>query len=42
MQDEDRQNFFEIINRRSGEDAAITRSKWLAERRRAGVPAQLE
>ncbi|HAI35269.1 MAG TPA: branched-chain amino acid ABC transporter substrate-binding protein, partial [Alcanivorax sp.] len=42
MKDEYRQNFFEIISRMSGEDAAITRSQWLAERRRAGMPEQLE
>ena len=41
MKDEYRQNFLEIISRMSGEDAAITQPV-AAERRRAGMPEQLE
>ena len=42
LQDEYRQNFFEIINSMSGEDAAPTEQQWRKERRRHDRPEQLE
>ena len=42
MQDEYRQNFFEIIKSMSGEDAAPTEQQWRKERRRHDRPEQLE
>ena len=42
MKDEYRQNFFEIINSMSGDDAAPDHQQWLAERRRHNRPDQLE
>jgi len=42
LKDKFKQDYFEIMNKMSGEEAAITKDRWIEERKKANMPAELE